>query len=642
MSFLIKNKKYFCSILLVAVVFSFALLPPVSALAQAKDDSAAADTGGLVSWMKGSAILFISSTISSIFGALFGVVLWLEAMIIDYVLSPTNFPFVGAKIVQLGWGITRDIANMFFILILLVIAFATVLRIDSYTIKQLWFKVLVAALLINFSLVIAGFVIDFTQVLTTFFLKQATGGGSFGTVTTRLASSMQILNFYNPQTGGIMGGLTQFGADATAAAIGIILTLVGLVVTVFVFGATAIFLIIRIIWIWFLLIIAPLAWISWILPSTSGYFKQWWDKFINWTFFAPAYAFMIYLSLSLFDANGKFLAGNLPSNSIKAWGEAAPGLTTIAMPAAIFQWILVIAMMFGSLIVAQKFGIGLATNAQKTLGSWGTDAKNWTGRQLRRTALGVGAKSATDTAPAKAGWLARGAQALAGTAIPGRRLVAGQVFKMTAGEAKTVEEAQKGFADWTPDAIQAYLKKSPSSISSALFRNQQMAAALALKEKGKLDKVGEARIKELAALASQQYPKQLDEILKVAPHLAKSYGKTIEEIVKKIDKADEIMIDSLGYAQVAMNLNPQQLKTMVQKASDNKIKILKGTIDIEFNALDATYKNKVNEEVIGKPDEKPPSKEMRNKALREITEKDPYAGKVASARFTTKSPAWEI
>ncbi|MFH0779882.1 MAG: hypothetical protein V1928_03415, partial [Parcubacteria group bacterium] len=70
MSFLIKNKKYFCSILLVAVVFSFALLPPVSALAQAKDDSAAADTGGLVSWMKGSAILFISSTISSIFGAL--------------------------------------------------------------------------------------------------------------------------------------------------------------------------------------------------------------------------------------------------------------------------------------------------------------------------------------------------------------------------------------------------------------------------------------------------------------------------------------------------------------------------------------------------------------------------------------------
>lgn len=681
MELLIKNKKYLCLLLLVAVVFSFALLPPLTALAQntasdsvtakenaaagaamraaaiAKDDAAKADTGGLFSWMKGSAILFISSTISSIFGAVFGVVLWLEAMIIDYVLSPTNFPFVGAKIVQLGWGITRDIANMFFILILLVIAFATVLRIDSYAIKQLWWKVLVAALLINFSLVIAGFVIDFTQVLTTFFLKQATGGGSFGTITTRLASSMQILNFYNPAAPeSLGGGLLQFGASSIAAVVGIILTLVGLVVTVFVFGATAIFLIVRILWIWFLLIIAPLAWMSWILPTTSGYFKQWWDKFINWTFFAPAYAFMIYLSLSIFDANGKFLAGNLPSNSIKAWGESAPGLTTVAMPAAIFQWILVIAMMFGSLIVAQKFGVGLATNTQKTLTDWGQKSKNWAGRQLRRTALGVGAKEAAPGVEARPGLLVRGAQRLAATGILGRRLIANQAFKMAAGEAKTVEEAQKGFANWTPEAIQAYLKNSPGRISDALFRNQQMGAALALKDKGKLDKVGEDRIKDLAALASQQYPKQLDEILKVAPHLATMFNKKIKEVVTKIDKPDEMMTDSLGYAQVVANLNPQQFKTIVQKAKDDKIKVLKKTIDIEFDALGSAVKTTIQNEILNKTKEVVKvdsngnktteqitiSKEARNNALRELAEQSPYAEKIARAKFTTGSPAWEL
>ena len=111
---------------------------------------------------------------------------WIEAQIIDYILSPTNFSFTNAIIVQTGWHITRDLANMFFILILLIIAFATVLRIQSYAIQQLWWKVLVAALLINFSLVIAGFVVDFSQILTTFFIKQAIGK-DFISITARLA-----------------------------------------------------------------------------------------------------------------------------------------------------------------------------------------------------------------------------------------------------------------------------------------------------------------------------------------------------------------------------------------------------------------------------------------------------------------------
>lgn len=355
-------KKSLGLILIAIIAFNFAFLP-LTALAQSTvksntDAAAAADSGGLISWITGKGLLFISSVISSILGALFGVILYLEAQIIDFILSPSNFSFTNSSIVSLGWGITRDLANMFFILILLVIAFATVLKIQSYAIKQLWWKVIVAALLINFSLVIAGFVIDFTQVLTQFFLKQITGGGSLGTITSRLASSMQILNFYNPSApSSIMGGVGQFGASTVAALIGIILTLIGLVITVFVFGAAAIFLIVRILYIWGLLIFAPVVWMLWILPATSGYFHMWWNKFIQWSFFAPIYVFMIYLSLSIFDAQGKLNPKIFGPLSIPGWNDPAPGLTTVGMPSAIFQWILVIAMMFGSLIVAQKFGV---------------------------------------------------------------------------------------------------------------------------------------------------------------------------------------------------------------------------------------------------------------------------------------------
>jgi len=300
--FLRKNKKYIDLILIAATAFNFVFLPLAASAASLNPLDWA---GEMVGWISGKTLLFISSTISALLGAFFGIVLWLEAHIIDYIISPANFSFTKSPIVTLGWGITRDLANMFFILILLIIAFATVLKIQSYAIKQLWWKVLVAALLINFSLVIAGFVIDFAQILTAFFLNQITGGGRFLTITTKLASSMQIINFYNPsRPEGAIGGITQFGGSAIAAAVGIILTLVGLVITVFVFGATMIFLIVRILHIWFLLIIAPIAWMLWILPATSSYFSQWWRDFIKWTFFAPIYVFFIYLSLSIFDTAG--------------------------------------------------------------------------------------------------------------------------------------------------------------------------------------------------------------------------------------------------------------------------------------------------------------------------------------------------
>ncbi len=454
-------------VLIAAIAFNFAFLPLT---AFAADDSSW--VGQVVGWISGKTLLFISSSISMLLGALFGVVLYLEAQIIDYIISPNNFSFTNSPIVTIGWGITRDLANMFFILILLIISFATVLKIQSYTIKQLWWKVLVAAILINFSLVIAGFVIDFTQVLTTFFLNQITGGGRFGTITSKLASNMQILNFYNPATPESIGqGGGQFVASTVAAVVGIILTLVGLVITVFVFGAAAIFLIVRILYIWFLLILAPIVWMLWIIPATSKYFSQWWNNFIRWTFFAPIYVFMIYLSLSIFDINGKFNTGVFPPGN-SAWTTPTPGLTTIGMPQAIFQWILVIAMMFGSLIVAQKFGVAGANVATKTLKDWGTGAKNWTGRYARRKAtswtqpLTEAEKAAASPQGVRgrigAAWRKTGA-ALGGAAvaIPGAR----GVYLKQHGEEQKAYEADynkyKGLNKPTLEAISAGLIVNP-------------------------------------------------------------------------------------------------------------------------------------------------------------------------------------
>ncbi|MDO8676278.1 MAG: hypothetical protein Q7K16_01355 [Candidatus Azambacteria bacterium] len=660
-----RDKKFICLIFIVAIVFNFMFLP-LTALAGDLDIiekglnvfNPLTHIPNPVTWFASKALLEASSVISAILGAVFGLILYFEAIIIDYILSPTNFSFTNSPIVTLGWGITRDLANMFFILILLIIAFATVLRIQSYALKQLLWKVVVAALLINFSLVIAGFVIDFTQVLTQFFLKQITGGGGFITITTKLANSMQILNFYNPALPkDDFGGAAQFGAASVAATVGIILTLIGLVITVFVFGAAMIFLIVRILHLWLLLIFAPIVWMLWILPATSGQFSKWWNDFIKWAFFAPIFVFMIYLSLSIFDATGKLnpkVFGIFPN----AWQTPAPGLTTIGMPAAIFQWILVIAMMFGSLIVAQKFGVMGAAASSKMLTGWGDKSKNWAGRQLRSRALGVGAKEAGPGVEARQGLLVRGAQKLA--AMPGGRLLAGQVFKMTTAEAGTVEAAQKQFANWTPEAIQAYLQKSPGLISSSFIQNQQMGAALALKEKGKLDKIdpdtarAEARIKELVSLASRYSPKNVDKLLEVAPHMATEFNKKIKDIVVKIEKADQIMLSSLADPEVVLNLNPNQLKDIAQKSDDTRVQKVKDVVDSEFRGLAAVTQGSISAILADS------NKDRRNKKLNNFTETEfnnrvssgmpvnqardeaKKLEKIARGKATIESPAWTI
>lgn len=60
------------------------------------------------------------------------------------------------SIVKEGWNIVLNFANLGFVLAIIVIAFATIFRVESYALKQTLWKLIVAAILVNFSLFIAG------------------------------------------------------------------------------------------------------------------------------------------------------------------------------------------------------------------------------------------------------------------------------------------------------------------------------------------------------------------------------------------------------------------------------------------------------------------------------------------------------
>lgn len=245
---------------------------------------------------------------------LFSWLVWLGAQLLDI---SVNLPqlmggFTTSPIVAIGWPIIRDLANMFFALVLLVIAFATILRIETYGMKQVLWKLVVAALLINFSLTIAGVIIDGSNVLTNFFIR-----GNFvqkdtnqpADISAAIYNGLKLQQFYNTditkaaQSGtGISGG----GAVSTSQLkilLNMLLGAVFMIITAFVLFAAAILFFIRMIALWILLIFAPMAWLAMILPATRSMWNKWWHEFFKWIIFAPVYAFFIYLTVAVINNN---------------------------------------------------------------------------------------------------------------------------------------------------------------------------------------------------------------------------------------------------------------------------------------------------------------------------------------------------
>ena len=78
--------------------------------------------------------------------------------------------FTSGGIVDSGLAATTTLVNLGFILVLVVIALATILRRENYGLKKLLPKFLLIVILINFVPVISGAIIDIANVVTKSFL----------------------------------------------------------------------------------------------------------------------------------------------------------------------------------------------------------------------------------------------------------------------------------------------------------------------------------------------------------------------------------------------------------------------------------------------------------------------------------------
>lgn len=330
----------------------------------------------------------ITDTALTVFGTIIGLIVsvlgQLLLLVISVLVTVAQFNnFIASPPVQQGWSIVRDICNMFFVLVLLLVAFATILRVENYSIKQLFKRVIIFAILINFSKLFCGLIIDFAQVVMLTFVNafKDIGGGNFST----LLGVDQLL--------AINENDFKNGADFWSIIGSYVLALIYVVIMLVVMVALLATLVYRIVMLWIYIILSPLAYLANIAPLMQGVSKQWWSQFFQQVATGPLLAFFIWLSLATL---GQFSGSNQEwaqemrfgsPNAPKNVNLTAPtaGITQVGTVDHMLRFVVSLGLLIGGLVVSKSFGGSAGAAISKVVGGAQKGA-GWMKRNVAKVA----------------------------------------------------------------------------------------------------------------------------------------------------------------------------------------------------------------------------------------------------------------
>ncbi|HDO23725.1 MAG TPA: hypothetical protein ENG99_00735 [bacterium] len=386
----------FLPYILITVIFAVNVLAPLGTFAASTPP--AASSGSIESQLdKTNCLSFpgrihlpaCAATLSYyIFFVPTSALLWFSGQILDVSVSfALDSKTLNTNMVKEGWKITRNLVNLFFIFILLYISIATILQIGGYGMKDLLVKVIIVALLVNFSLVFTRVVIDASNVLAMEFYSKISApqesAVTVGGVQVKGVSAVFISGF-NPQRLLSQDSFQKWvvGGNGSLLVIFIIFLVASIinVIAAFVLFAAAILFIVRIVALWLIMILAPLAFLAMILPSTGRYAKEWWGKLFSQSFFAPIFLFLFYLVAMLIvgPSGGEGFLASLAatlSTSASSSGGVAGGIVSFfkSIAVVIMQFSILAVLLVACLIIAGKMGAHGAGAMQKL----GTNARKW-------------------------------------------------------------------------------------------------------------------------------------------------------------------------------------------------------------------------------------------------------------------------
>ncbi len=421
-----------------------------------------------------NAIVQILGHILGFFTYVFGQIL---VKFIDILITVAQFNnFIDAPAVKSGWAITRDMANMFFIIGLLVMAIGTVFRIQEYRYNRLLQKFIIMAVLINFSKSIAGFFIDLSQVVMLTFVNAFKGMAAGNLATGFGIENILSLSSNASAAGGDINFLSVVGALFAA----VIMVFIATVVV----GIFVVVLLQRIIMLWIYVVLSPTAYMVAILPGSLGsWWNSWWRDFSSYLIKGPVIAFFLWLALTVISLSNQALLIPVTevrdtSSQLGVTGTQAPETGSVAAfaseattAASIINYFVAVGMLIAGLQQAMKVGGAAGAVAGKWMGNF----NKW-GSAAARSPVSLGKYALKRPAYDAAGAVLGGA-----SKIP---LVGGTFGKLNARltrQRQKSEEKDTGWINYADEETKKRLATSRVALTENARRDQKAARESAIK-----------------------------------------------------------------------------------------------------------------------------------------------------------------
>jgi hypothetical protein len=240
------------------------------------------------------------------------ILLYTSANFLQLVLneSPKWLVIQNSALVQSGWHFVAGLANLFLILIFIVIAIAYILKIETFAAKKALPKLIIVALLLNFSLVFVGVLVDISRILFNTVLKGnetlitdfiSVLGLDIKNIFTQLFSwlvllvGLWVIPFIGPFSQLAFAILLLSGYFTN------IITWIFQIITSFMISAVFFLYIFlfaaRVFVIQLLAIISPFAFVCMILPQTQKWWDEWLKHLLQWTFLGIVLLFFLAIGL---------------------------------------------------------------------------------------------------------------------------------------------------------------------------------------------------------------------------------------------------------------------------------------------------------------------------------------------------------
>lgn len=497
-------------------------------------------------------------------------VLWIADQVFNFAIKQSIYEmsnYMGeggglSGIIIAAWSALRDIVNIFALMIMLYIAIGTILQLDGVNWKKMIGSIIIAAVLINFSMAISKVVIDVSNVFAIYFYEKAVPE-EYGSMAKQLTTALDIAQHMEQGKVSSQANLQTIPTLGSIAinTLGIIILII---CATFVLFAGAALLIIRLISLIFAVIFSPLPYIGMVIPKWGGQIAgDYWNTLINQSLFAPAYMFCLYLTMQIITCGGKTMLTK--GGATESW---------ILM---IGFYIIVISFMFASLVAAKKMGAVGAGGAEK-FGKWATGAT--VGLATGAAMLGAG------TARSVARGVSKGSEGQEGGRVMGtlrnigddwQKNVAKPATEKITTKAGMLYESAKEKVTSPGDTISGLVKAGTGFDIMPTKGEKEVGEKAEKAYKAKQEFEGQkSKIEELSKtekLTDEQYIKLTDTEKSKYDEKQRETEKEIQSILEKFrgDRVIELGVKNLkaNNAMVGRWMNEAQLKAIENHASTN-------------------------------------------------------------------------